>query len=173
LQAISLNKAHKERATGSLDGALAADATALPGAELRSCLPWRFRDLTHRMSVPGLIGLIETMGGTRVYIRKAPATTSKLAALLSREDFAALRDEVAGEEIAIPRAADLRRRLRNRQVVALLASGVSTSAVARRFAMSERNVWWIASAHRRNIRQGLESERRQRHRGSSSKMEGR
>jgi len=113
-------------------------------SELLKRLPELFKELRSELPFSDLMNLVEKFGGTRVYIPRRPTKDSAVASVLAPQSFQALCRQRGGDQILIPRAAALRRAIRDQAVLAALRQGKTYREVALAFDMTQRNVYRIA-----------------------------
>jgi hypothetical protein len=115
-------------------------------------LPPRLAEIAELIGVPKTLKLVEARGGTRIYVPGTITSSHWLARLIGLAAARALSDHVAdrsrggrdvGDYLDIDRGAAALRALRDRRIIAAHANGVSATALALDYGMTERMIWYI------------------------------
>jgi hypothetical protein len=112
-------------------------------AELVAAIPDYFRLLATSIPRRQLLAFFEKFGGFRIYVPKEPAEGSPFSQVLDRRSFSALTKIFGGENVDIPRALALRKILRDREILRLLASGQTTREIGRQVGLGQRRVFQV------------------------------
>lgn len=126
------------------------DRGELSELEVLSTIPATFAEnYGRKMSVRGILALIDHFGGGNVYVPKKPTPTSWMDDVLSHQDQLALCDIIGGSNLYdIPTAARLKSRVRNKRIVALREQGKSEREVSMLFGLCGRAIRKIMMRHR-------------------------
>ena len=108
--------------------------------ELLSVMPESASELTKFIQINSVVKMINKFGGIRLCIPKIAKPQHQLVELIGYEDFSKLCEIYSGEEIDIPKAVKLRQLIRNKNILACRAKGMSLSKLARYFDLTERGV---------------------------------
>lgn len=107
-------------------------------------LPDSLQETVQVIGLGATIKLMEHYGGTRLWVPAEIPHDHEL-----RRHLGAAADKLARhyalEVIAVPRGVAALRRIRDQQIRARHAQGVSGKALAREYGMTERNIWYILS----------------------------
>jgi hypothetical protein len=119
-------------------------------SEVLANLPGQFTETYGRkMSVAGLLALVDHYGGSSLYIPRTPNPRMRLASILPRDDLLVLCELGGGSRVdTIPSGYRLRRYIRNKRIVAMRIQGLSEQKVAKRFGFSTRWVRVQMARHR-------------------------
>jgi Mor family transcriptional regulator len=118
--------------------------------EVLANLPEQFAEKYGRaISVRGLLSLIDNHGGRSIYVPRTPGDDHHLSTLLSNADLSVLRQLYGGGRVTgIPSAAQLRRYLRDKNIISLRETGHSVRQVAEKVGVTERWVQKVTARHR-------------------------
>lgn len=104
-------------------------------------LPDSLLELADYISKDAIMRLVERYGGSTCYVPKVLPETSELATVIGQDATRALACVFGGGHLEIPKASQLRRTVRNRQIVQRhQEEGLSRRALARAFDMTERHI---------------------------------
>ena len=96
------------------------------------------QELLQALGYEGLMRLLDQFGGERIYVPRQMTPAHRLALGLGLETAQALCRFVGPSgEFLVPTGRDLRRELRDQEIRALRAQGLSLRALVRRFRLSE------------------------------------
>lgn len=109
--------------------------------QIKYFLPEGFLSYADLLSTTGLFALVERFGGTRVRIPSREAPDHRLRQVLSSEDYDSLCKGAGGIVLEIPVASRFKRFQRDCAVFNARKNGMTIPEVARKFSMSERNVY--------------------------------
>ncbi|MBF0273461.1 MAG: hypothetical protein HQL98_15540 [Magnetococcales bacterium] len=90
--------------------------------------------------------LVESVGGTRIFVPKKPRPHHRLASLIGMDATTQLSGYCGGEVLAIPKEAGMRRAIRNQQICARYDQGMGVRQLAREYDLTERQIYTILSA---------------------------
>ncbi|MBF0340713.1 MAG: helix-turn-helix domain-containing protein [Magnetococcales bacterium] len=88
---------------------------------------------------------VEAVGGTRVFIPKNMKAQHRLANLLGIEQARKLSLNFGGETLTVARAAELQRKVRNREIIRRYNEGANVRELARENNLTERQIYAILS----------------------------
>lgn len=109
-------------------------------------LPASAREIADLVGIEALLKLVNSRGGTRVYVPAKWLAEGELAAILSAEEAAPLIEGRPGELLKIPRCP----KLRQLTALHLHRRGVTGPDIARRLYVTEDTVYrWIKAAEGR------------------------
>jgi len=97
-------------------------------------------DLGAIMGTEAALRLIAVFGGGSLYVPNTPDATHPIALVVGQRPYLRLVDAYAGQSLSLPAGSEFLRLRRMRQVVRLLAEGVSTEELARRFGCDPRTI---------------------------------
>lgn len=118
----------------------------MPHAELAEAdLPGSLSEIKEVIGLDATINLVRAFGGTRIYVPAKMGPGHKLIAALGEEASTALSKRFKGEEIAVPRAAKALKAVRDREMCILYDTGTSVPNLAKKFQLTERQVYTILS----------------------------
>lgn len=113
-------------------------------------LPRLLQEIASFVGVREAYALANTFGGTRIEFTERGSRRLTLEKLIGVENAAVLHSEFGGEEVSIPKADGLTLLLRNRDLLRRWENGESAGALARRFQLTERQVYYIVAIAPRN-----------------------
>lgn len=97
-------------------------------------------DLGAIMGAEATLRLVAVFGGASLYVPNTPEATHPIALVVGQRPYLRLVDAYAGQSLSLPAGSEFLRLRRMRQVVRLLAEGVSTEELARRFGCAPRTI---------------------------------
>ncbi len=119
------------------------DLTGIPEAEILAVLPGGLKKIASLVSLHGTLEIVECYGGGTWKVPVIPRGNHQVARLIGIESFTRICREFSGTEIEIPKAASVRRLVRNREIVKARKEGASTMELARRFDLTQRAIFKI------------------------------
>lgn len=112
-----------------------------------SNLPESVRQLVEVLGIGPAMALVRAYGGTTVYVPardRADGETARTLARIIGESLAGeLINRYSGERLYVPRCADALRDWRAMQIQSAYDRGGRVADIARRHALSERQIWTI------------------------------
>lgn len=117
-------------------------------------LPGSLRELAPVIGLRGCTKLAEVYGGIgKLYIPAQMPPDHPLSSLLGWETARKLAEVYGGDYIlSIPRCVDALRRARDREIVRMRSQGMTPPALARGFALTERQIWIILAKAKEEAR---------------------
>lgn len=112
---------------------------------LKEDLPGSLAEIAEIIGREGALRLVDTCGGTRIFIPRKLRVQHKLVTLLGFEQAQRLSLHYGGETLTVVRAAELLRRRRNREIVRRYDAGEGVRQLARENALTERQIYSILS----------------------------
>lgn len=117
-------------------------------------LPENFKDVIEVIGLQSALVLADKLGGIRMYVPERMSDEHPLVETLGRKKAQLLSDHYTGDYLYLPRCAEALRNLRNSRIIAERNQGASTSKLALRYRLTERQVQTI-------IARGVEKDERQ------------
>jgi Mor family transcriptional regulator len=111
-------------------------------------LPESIQDMAAIVGPALALRLLERFAGVSVRIPKRPRLEHPLTHALGWDDACTLSRAYGGELLAMPNGKAARLALRNEAIRAERRAGVSTAALARRFDLTERQIYSVIKAAR-------------------------
>lgn len=120
---------------------------SIPGnnPEQKQNLPKSLVEVAEVIGLPATRKLVETHGGTRVFVPRRLKTQHKLANLLGFEKARRLSAHFGGESLNIARAASIHRAKRNVNIVRCYDAGRRVPSLAQEHGLTERQIYTILS----------------------------
>lgn len=117
------------------------ETASIPEEKLRSLLPKGIKSvLGERVSLSGILWLINTHGGTSVFIPGNPSHSSTRFTGLSTADIHQLCEVAGGTSLEIPSGERIKKYLFAKRVEKMRGDGVSEREVAITLGISQRSV---------------------------------
>jgi hypothetical protein len=111
---------------------------------LAAALPAALRHMASECGLAAVMTFIQWRGNSRYYVPRARVGDShELVIRLGRRAADWLVANHGGETMIVPRAVDMLREQRNREIRALRGQGKSAAEVALQYGLHERGVWRI------------------------------
>lgn len=111
---------------------------------LVSALPAQLRQMALSCGITAVMTFIRWRGNTRYYVpRSAVGDNHELVLRLGRQAAEWLIANHGGETMMVPRAVDMLRDQRNREIWALKDQGKSAAEIGLQYGLHERQVWRI------------------------------
>lgn len=108
-------------------------------------LPESLREIVDLLGLGATMQLVNTHGGTRLFVPKQVKAQHHLANLLGMEQARRLSDHFGGESLTIPRMANAMRSKRNREIVRRYDGGDSVRILAHAYNLTDRQIYTILS----------------------------
>lgn len=112
---------------------------------LKEELPDSLAEIAGIIGREGAMRLVDSCGGTRVFVPRKMKVQHKLATLLGFEQAHLLSRHFGGEALTVVRGAEVIRRARNREIVQKYDKGIGVRQLAREHSMTERQIYSILS----------------------------
>ena len=110
-------------------------------------LPGVVGELAELLGVDKALALVEAYGGVQLYVPQTMTADHRLVKMIGPEAAGKLSDRYGGELIrSIPRCAAYVRSARDQEIRTRYTGGESAMALARAYAVTERQIWRIVSA---------------------------
>ncbi|MDT8428511.1 MAG: Mor transcription activator family protein [Pseudomonadales bacterium] len=106
-------------------------------------MPAVVREIADVIGISHALRIVQAYAGTRVYIPDQVGTDHHLAELLPRDALDKLSAHYARESVVIPVCAKAVRSARDKEISRQQAAGMSVAALARRYALTERQIYSI------------------------------
>jgi Mor family transcriptional regulator len=117
------------------------DLTCLSEDEVLGLLPRSFvHEVAHIVSVDGILWLIDNFGGDVVYIADKKENIERKFHGLKQNEITAMRKEMRTSYLDVPRAAKLKRFLRNKMIVDMRNSKMTHASIAKALNTTPRHV---------------------------------
>lgn len=110
-----------------------------------SDLPESLREVVEILGLSATLQLVNSHGGTRLFVPKQVKAQHHLANLLGIEQARRLSDHFGGESLTIPRMANAMRGQRNREIVRRYDRGESVRILAHAYHLTDRQIYTILS----------------------------
>ena len=110
-------------------------------------LPHSLQRIVEAIGLKSTLALVSHHGGIRVYVPKTIKPGHRLTRQIGLQGARALAACFPGELLFVPRAAGALRMLRNAEIREQHAAGHSAAKLARRFGLTERQVFTILGKH--------------------------
>ena len=114
--------------------------------KLLSALPGTLAEMARVTTLTAALAIAERFGGTRLYLPRQPDESSELVQLIGIRHARALCSHYSGEFIEVPRAAAVRRLLRDSKMCRARERGATVRKIAREYQLTQRQARRILTA---------------------------